>query len=435
MRYISLFSGIEAASVAWQPLGWEARAFSEIEKFPCALLEKRFPCVVNEGDIQLVDWRKYRGSIDVVIGGSPCQSFSVAGLRRGLADPRGNLMLEYLRAIADIRPEWIIWENVPGVLSVDKGRAFGTLLGSLAELGYGFSHRILDAQFFRVAQRRRRVFVIGSLRGWQYSAAVLFEREGLRGNPQTSKEKREELARASRAGPAYAIAGNIIGRTPANGGNGIGVQEDVAYTLTATDRHGVSVLPFDTGQITSKANGGNPQWGDSCHPLTASGRTPTIASFVYNGSEKARGIGYEEEQSPTLTTSSPPAICLSNGQDIIGAICARDHKGVGSQYVDEGKVICMAPSFSKRPTQQLATNEDGLSYTLTTGAPPNVCIHSVRRLTPLECERLQGFPDGWTKIEENTADSPRYKALGNSMAVPVIRWIGERIEKVERISS
>lgn len=163
MRYVSLFSGIEAASVAWDALGWEPVAFAEIEPFPCKLLARRFPDVPNLGDVSKIDWSEYAGSVDLVVGGSPCQAFSVAGRRGGLMDERGRLMLEYVRAVRDLRPRWLLWENVPGVLSQDKGRAFGTLLGELAECGYSLAWRVLDAQFFGVAQRRRRVFLVGHL--------------------------------------------------------------------------------------------------------------------------------------------------------------------------------------------------------------------------------------------------------------------------------
>ena len=165
MRYISVFSGIEAASAAWEPLGWEPVAFAEIDEFPSAVLRARYPNVPNLGDITKVDWRPYRGAVDIVVGGSPCQAFSIAGKRQGLMDARGQLMLEYVRAVAEIEPEWFLWENVPGVLSQDKGRAFGTLLREMDELGYGMAWRILDAQFFGVAQRRRRVFLVGCARG------------------------------------------------------------------------------------------------------------------------------------------------------------------------------------------------------------------------------------------------------------------------------
>jgi DNA (cytosine-5)-methyltransferase 1 len=167
VRYISLFSGVEAATLAWEPLGWEAVAFAEIEPFPSAVLAHRWPDVPNLGDVTKVDWSKYRGTVDLVVGGSPCQAFSVAGKREGLLDERGQLMLEYVRAVREVEPRWFLWENVPGVLSQDKGRAFGTLLGEMADLGYSCAFRVLDAQFFGVAQRRRRVFLVGCLGGGQ----------------------------------------------------------------------------------------------------------------------------------------------------------------------------------------------------------------------------------------------------------------------------
>lgn len=179
MRYISLFSGVEAATLAWEPLGWEAVAFAEIEPFPSAVLAHRWPEVPNLGDVTKVDWSRYRGAVDVVVGGSPCQAFSIAGKRQGLVDSRGQLMLEFVRAVAEVGPRWFVWENVPGVLSQDRGRAFGTLLREMDELGYGMAWRVLDAQFVRVpvrddrgaiagwvgpvAQRRRRVFLVGCL--------------------------------------------------------------------------------------------------------------------------------------------------------------------------------------------------------------------------------------------------------------------------------
>lgn len=165
MRYISLFSGIEAASVAWAPLGWEPIAFSEIEPFPCAVLEQRFPDVPNLGDITQIDWKEVieaHGAVDLVVGGSPCQSFSTAGKREGLSGASG-LMFEYIRAVQEIMPIWFLWENVPGALSSEEGRAFAQLLDAMDELGYELAWRVLDAQFFGVAQRRRRVFLVGHI--------------------------------------------------------------------------------------------------------------------------------------------------------------------------------------------------------------------------------------------------------------------------------
>lgn len=244
MRYISLFSGIEAASVAWLPLGFEPVAFCENDKFPSAVLNYHYPNVPNLGDITKVNWKEViaeYGTADIVIGGSPCQSFSIAGSRAGL-DGESGLMFEYIRAIREIRPYWLLWENVPGVFSIDSGRAFGTLLNELAKLGYGLAWRVLDAQFFGVAQRRKRVFVVGSLGGGGESAAVLFERDSVSGNTKTSNEKREELTRAA----------------------------------IEHSKSGGKCLAFDTTQITNPDNNAHPDFGKPCHTLNANAHVPLI---------------------------------------------------------------------------------------------------------------------------------------------------------------
>ena len=257
MRYISLFSGVEAATLAWEPLGWEAVAFAEIEPFPSAVLAERWPDVPNLGDVTKVDWSKYRGAVDVVVGGSPCQAFSVAGKREGLMDTRGQLMLEYVRAVAEVRPRWFLWENVPGVLSQDRGRAFGTLLREMDELGYGMAWRVLDAQFFGVAQRRRRVFLVGHLGGGAGpAAAVLFEPESVSGDTQTGKQKREALAADARSraqGAGWAIPENVINR-PNGGSNGQMAISGMSPTLRAS-----SSVPATMG---AKPSGCLTQYGD-----------------------------------------------------------------------------------------------------------------------------------------------------------------------------
>lgn len=355
MRYVSLFSGIEAASVAWQRLGWIPVAFSEIEAFPKAVLAARYPHVPDLGDITKIDWSKYDlGTIDLVAGGSPCQSFSIAGKREGLQGESG-LMFEYIRAVRELRPKWVVWENVPGALSCERGNAFRQLLSEMDDLGYGLAWRVLDAQFYGVAQRRRRIFLIGSL-GSKCAAQVLFERDSLSWDPSSSREKRKALtgrsqeSSGSSSSPAvtmYEIAGNIIGRQPQHGGHGLGVSnpdETGAFTLTATDRHALWCAA-DSG---------------------------------------AHGE-IDKDMSPTLTAH------ISKGANFVAPVTSLDQCG------DEG----------------------------------------VRRLTPLECERLQGFPDGWTDIpykdKEHAPDHSRYKALGNSMAVPVMRWIGEGIQRAEDV--
>lgn len=166
MRYLSLFSGIEAASVAWQPLDWEAMAFSEIDPFCCRVLSERFPTVPNLGDIRNIDCKEFiseYGKPDLIVGGSPCQSFSIAGDRTGRSGASG-LMQEYIRVVSGLLPEWFVWENVPGAFSVEHGAAFRQLLSEMDALGYGLAWRVLDAQFFGVAQRRERVFLVGHLR-------------------------------------------------------------------------------------------------------------------------------------------------------------------------------------------------------------------------------------------------------------------------------
>ena len=372
MRYISVFSGIEAASVALEGMGWEAVAFSEIEPFPCAVLAARYPDVPNLGDITKIDWSPYRGSVDVVVGGSPCQSFSIAGGRESL---RGEsaLCFESWRAVRDIAPRWFLWENVPGVFST-RDNAFGQFLGKMEELGYSMAWRTLDAQFFGVAQRRRRVFLVGHIGDGFAPAAVLFEPKSVPGNTQSSREKRQELARSAGRGsacggfcgyashtaksigympelsptlkgndwqaqvpdvltPTYAI------RTANTGANGCGVSDEAAYTLDGTNSN--AVICIQDGQ----ANGGICE--DHAPTLNAMHEQPIVIDrAAYNQGENA---AYPPPH--RADGSDGPAGCegsqrcsASNGEDVVSALCARDWKGVGSQYVTDGKVVCQPTS-------------------------------------------------------------------------------------------
>ena len=237
VRYLSLFSGIEAASVAWEPLGWEPAAFAEIDEFPSAVLAERYPEVPNIGDVTKMNWKKYRGKVDLVVGGSPCQSFSIAGKREGLQGESG-LMFEYIRAVREIRPRWFLWENVPGALSSEGGEAFRQLLSEMDKLGYGLAWRVLDAQFFGVAQRRRRLFLVGHF-GDRPPTEVLFERESLRGDYPSSREKREAIAAAARRSPA--CAGFKFNQGA--GAGSIGFEREQSPTCTA-DWHNPGVLAF-----------------------------------------------------------------------------------------------------------------------------------------------------------------------------------------------
>jgi DNA (cytosine-5)-methyltransferase 1 len=471
LKYLSVCSGIEAATVAWHPLGWEAVAYSEIEKFPSEVLAHHYPNTPNLGDMtKFKEWTNV-SNVDVLVGGTPCQSFSVAGLRKGLDDPRGNLMLTYLAIAKQYRPNWLVWENVPGVLSSNGGRDFGSFLGGLAECGYGFAYRVLDAQFFGVAQRRRRVFVVGYLGDWRAAAAVLFERHSLQGHPAPSREKRQAITASVGAGasvgslcartgqsisvqdaaqghlmqwppeiaptidahfgnkqglenqhingggeclplvskclitknrmdaetetlipttgghfnsdpilqPAYGIPGNWIGRKPENGGNATEPMYDIAPCLTKADQHGVAQpIPLDMMNIRGRPSD--------------DGRANRI------------GRGYGEVGDPMFT------------------ITKANHHGVAQPMVVHG-------------TQDPCVSDIAFAQGRNNGGE-NVMVQAmaVRRLTPFECERLQGFPDSYTDIKSKgkpTPDGPRYKALGNSMAVPVMAWIGARIQQYE----
>jgi DNA (cytosine-5)-methyltransferase 1 len=303
LKYGSVCSGVEAATVAWHDLGFEPQWFSEVDAFPSAVLQHHYPNVPNHGDMtKFKEWNNDK-TIDLLVGGTPCQSFSVAGLRQGLSDPRGNLMLTYLAMAEQLKPKWLVWENVPGVLSSNGGRDFATFITALGKIGYGFSWRVLDAQFFGVPQRRRRVFVVGCLGDWRSAASVLFESESLSGHPAPSRETRQRVAPTVGTGPPYSRTGNAR------------VEADALVAKCLTTR---------TGQ--------------------------------------AYDADFE-----TFVTNKP----------------------------------------------------------------------TVRRMTPRECERLQGFPDDYTQISwrgkepEDCPNGHRYKAMGNSMAVPVMKWIGERIQQVE----
>jgi DNA (cytosine-5)-methyltransferase 1 len=432
VRFGSVCSGIEAASVAWQPLGWKAAWLSEIEPAPCSILAHHYPDTPNLGDMtKFESWpHDEQHAIDLLCGGTPCQSFSVAGLRKGLDDPRGDLMLTFGAIAAKYRPKWLVWENVPGVLSSNGGRDFagflGLVSGQVVEVpaegwgnsgivsgyknAYGLAYRVLDAQYFGVAQRRRRVFVVGHLGDWRSAAAVLFECHSLSGNPAPRRGEGKDLASCITAGafsggasgrpegtagnhflpvvarclttgtgqkldfetdtfvPTYGIPGNCIGRKPENGGNGLGADDSgVMYTLTKTDVHAVA-FPIDTQNMTEgHASGG-------------------------------KGFGGAGDPSFTLTKGHSHAVCVHGTQDP----CVSD--------------VAFAQGRNNGAENALIINMQ------------------VRRLTPTECERLQGFPDNYTNVPHRgkpLADGPRYKALGNSWAVPCARWIGERIQAVE----
>jgi site-specific DNA-cytosine methylase len=589
MNYLSVCSGIEAATCAWHDLGWNPVGFSEIEKFPSEVLKHHYPHVPNLGDMTKFKEWNLGTNVDVFVGGTPCQSFSVAGLRKGLDDPRGNLMLTYL-AIADrFRPKWLVWENVPGVLSSNNGEDFGTFLGGLGELGYGFAYRVLDAQYFGVAQRRRRVFVIGHLGDWRPAAAVLFERDSLQRNPPPSRKARERTAAFFESSLAQYRAADVGGTLKASGGvlgggsetflaqrfaGGIEVtgplqardykdagtdgmnkesakmipvvyenhpadsrieeMGDVCSTVTSRWGTGGGNVPFATAAFSIREDAQANNFSATelevatalkalqpsvqshhaqtfvaqvdCYPIS----TQNALGRVNGRDDWPLGLFNEGEPAPTLTkahghaialsprvysfdsaesnsmkSNNPDSGCrevdLSKTLDTTQPNPAKGQGGIGIlqpiafSAIDNGRDATedlsptlrtggnsggmMGVAFDtynlqagniSQTLQSRANNEaigTVLAPALTTNNPSRSpqasevtqqvnavyqASMAVRRLTPVECERLQGFPDGYTNIRTNCPDGPRYKALGNSMAVPVMKWIGQRIADYEK---
>jgi len=460
VRYLSVCSGIEAASVAWHPLGWEPAAFCEIEAFPSAVLKERYPHVVNYGDFTRLSQPDHpirSAGIDLLVGGTPCQAFSVAGLRKGLADPRGGLTLEFVRLAKALQPRWIVWENVPGVLSQDGGRAFGAFLGALGELGYGWAYRVLDAQYVRVdgypravPQRRRRVFVVACAGGQSGRAgAVLFEPEGMRRDSPPRRETRQDAA-ASAAG-GVEVAGCLQHR------DSKGVDSD-------TKPGHILPVAFDARQTDVCVT------GDRTHALRAEGAdasedgtgrgTPIVSCMAFAQNQLGE-VRASAEVFNTINTNSnasgrnTPMLAQSAVPYDLFQITApinrqnRDerspcHTLARDNAAHAAVVQPMEWQGGSQQDQVLSANAvcPSLAHSSNTNGgnhQPKVWSGmSVRRLTPTECERLQGFPDGWTAIPwkgkpvSECPDGPRYRALGNSMAVNVMRWIGRRIELVEK---
>ena len=436
MRYGSVCSGIEAASVAWHPLGWSAAWLAEIEPFPSAVLAHHYPDVPNLGDMTRISRRVLTGDVEapeLLVGGTPCQAFSVAGLREGLADARGALTIKYVEladAIDFIRrrrgePEAVIvWENVPGVLS-SKDNAFGCFLGALAgedcelqpagkkwtNVGCVFgptravAWRVLDAQYFGVAQRRRRVFVVASARKGFDPASVLFEFDGVRRDTAPSREAQARLAGAVttgassgggwRIGPDEAAANHII---ECEYGTGQGLPITPILSVHGTQDPDVNVnLAHTLGRNQGQENA-------VVYPLLEVGKR-TGASTT----DPRAGVGIGDNGDPmfTLQASAQHGVALAVSENQRAEVKLTEY--CRSLTVGGGK-----------PGQ---------------GYPAALVDMSVRRLTPTECERLQGFPDGYTDVlfrGKPAADGPRYKAIGNSKAVPVVQWLGRRIEEALR---
>ena len=419
MNYLSVCSGIEAATVAWHHMGWKPVGFSEIEKFPSQVLAHHYPQVTNFGDMtKYKEWEIDR-TIGLLVGGTPCQSFSVAGLRKGLEDPRGNLALTYVGILDHFRPKWFIWENVPGVLSSGGGRDVGSFLGALGEVGYGWAYRVLDAQYFGVPQRRRRVFVVGCLGDWKSAAEVLFDPHSLSGNTKKGRKARERVAYpiADCAPTLCARDYKGVGNYEVAGGGKLIMTEKIAPTLQTSCNDysradGFSMMVYENHPSDSRVK----EMGEVCQTVTSTwgsggGNIPFVQNIAYewhNQDSRIKPI----DVAATLN-------CNASGREghLVQSVAC-----IGGQHPN----AAIGENIS--PTLTNAMGSGG-------GHIPIIGNMAVRRLTPVECERLQGFPDNYTNIKENCPDGARYKALGNSMAVPVMRWIGERINSYETMRS
>ncbi len=431
--------GIGAAHVAWQPLGWECAWTSEIEPFPAAVVDHHWK-LKNVGDMTKLTEEQlhHEGPISLLVGGTPCQSFSVAGLRKGLEDPRGNLALRFTQLVGVLRPTWVVWENVPGVLSSAGGRDFGTFLGALGELGYGFAYRVLDAQWFGVAQRRRRVFVVAHARDWRRAAAVLFERESVRRDNPPSRAKGQGATAAASSGTG---GGSIVNAVCSKRSKGTGGPAgDECQNLVAF-HHTQDPISSQDGLVHCLGTGSSGGCATAAVAFTHSGYSNKPAWITGDRTDCLPSSGHGDSSHQGIGVMQPLGVdfqnCANTG-DVSGTLMGEAQKKGG----EAGHGVMQPVAFRENQRAEVEYVDPPHALASGGGKPGQgycgVQIGmAVRRLTPRECERLQGFPDDYTAIiyrNKPAADGPRYKALGNSMAVPVMRWIGQRIAEVDSVS-
>ena len=494
MKFGSVCSGIEAASVAWHPLGWTAAWLSEIEPFPCAVLKHHYPNVPNHGDMTLLPEKILSGQVeapDLFCGGTPCQAFSVAGLRNSLDDARGNLSLtfvgianaiDHVRSVRGDAPAIVFWENVPGVLNT-KDNAFGCFLGALAgesdpikPPGGGESRwsnagcvfgpqrtvawRVLDAQYFGVAQRRRRVFVVASARDDINPAEILFEFEGVRRDSAPRRETGKVTPTISSSGTGVSRVGfncedewfieaPIVGALDTECGGTKMNHQTIAsgHILPVSSFYESSLAQYreDTVSGTIKASGGVAGGGSEtflAQPVAVYENHPSDSRVTELGDISSTVRARWGTGGGNLPMVSQPiayniTFCDANG--------TRSDRPNGGLYVNEtdvtstltkagiGTNVAQPIAFPSTLSGTQHASAENIAPSMGAKNPTAVATPmAVRRLTPIECERLQGFPDGYTNIPWRKAaespDGPRYKALGNSWAVPVVAWIGQRIQ-------
>ncbi|MBO0141479.1 DNA cytosine methyltransferase [Agrobacterium sp. Ap1] len=484
--------------MAWHPLGWSPAFFSEIEAFPSAVLAHHYGSnmpgeplakngIPNYGDFTTIG--PDAGPIDLLVGGTPCQSFSVAGKRLGLDDPRGNLALEYLALARRLRARWIVWENVPGVLSShtddeqgeedevegDEGLEsadFATFLSFVQECGYGFAYRVLDAQYVRVddfaravPQRRRRVFLVGYLGDWRRAAAVLLEPEGMRGDSAPRRNKGQRTAPTVSTGTRgvgdFELGGGLIGGFDYEN-NAHGPHDATGPLLKGSPTGGGRPLPavvFGSRHIEPIAFNSreDPEvtW-DRTGALSSGSPQSQAIAFAQNTRDEVRLFGGDGQTvgalaaEPGMKQQSYVAHAIQAGALRSNPHCGPDGVGVQADvaYKVEARSEVQAVAWSIMPQnsgKDFKAREVDVAQPIMAGGPVGgnqggdyiQSAWAVRRLTPMECERLQGFPDNFTNVpwrgKDTAPDGPRYKALGNSMACNAMRWIGQRIDIMEKL--
>lgn len=407
----SVFSGVGGFDLGFEQAGCGVRWQIEINGHCAKVLNYRWPAVKRFADVNALVYGRAKNrakhglvldKVDILCGGFPCQDLSIAGKRKGLRGARSGLFFAFMRAVRLVKPRWVVIENVPGLLTSHDGRDFHTVLATLAQCGMRRSYRILDSQHFKLAQRRERVFIVGHSRAFRDDTSeILFEPVGRDGDSAPGQAERPRVA-ATLRGRSHGRGVNAPGR---------GGEDDV------------NLIPFDTTQLTNRTNRSNPQPGAICHALSASAHPPeTLVASALTAS-----AGHHGHSSPR-----------GDGNDNLVTFAIGSHSGTFNGDASN-------QSHASGGPVGLGISEE-MSHSLRAGRAPSVGGQQsgVRRLTPLECERLQGFPDGWTCLcgegHRGTqfcicTDSARYKALGNAVSVPVAKWIASRIVLAAQRSS
>jgi DNA (cytosine-5)-methyltransferase 1 len=457
MKYASVCSGIEAASMAWEPLGFQPVWFSEVAPFPSAVLAHHWPAVPNLGDMtRLYEKETYLNTdFDVLVGGTPCQGFSLAGKRGGMDDERSKLVWHFLRILDEKRPRWMVWENVPGVLSswsdaeagkdgtVWQTNDFDQFTAALRQLGYGLAMRVLDAQYSDLAQRRERVFVVGYLGDWRSASAVLFEQHSFGWHPAPGRGKGKEVA----TDVASCLTSSVSGYTGTVRDGNPNIVAEVADTLMG--KNGVRLIDQAQALVVNEVvgticiegpNNGQGYFGEQLvvHQNTLAAfsgerQTEVAANLL------SHGVRGDLETETFLVEET--ANCLTSSAHKGGQSTAGNNPGMVNPVICYDTTQITSPqngstgSVEQCQTNQVNANGSNVKDVFAVSTPRL----KVRRLTPIEYERLMGFPDDHTKVPyrgkpaELCPDGPRYQACGNSIAVPLLRWIGKRMAMVDAI--